>query len=288
MTDTNTQISAMLNGEIQGVDVRTGSVAAQMEAIDGLKNITNATGATVGFTHINMNMADTPFADVLVRQAIMYGLDRESSAQGVTEGLGHALNQYAVEGSYAYLEDPTYTYDYDPEKAKELLTEAGYPNGFDTTIDTSTTYEKQAVALQSYLDAIGINAEIKMNDTATLTDLEQGGTFAGMTVMSGSVASNDPTNFIDRLMGPNRTRFLASALQDEEFFTLLTEEPYAKTTEERNEYCQQIGKYINENLPILPWYYMANPYYVVDNLYGTHYYSVQAWQWTPDTAYLAA
>lgn len=79
-------------------------------------------------------VADKQLADVRVRQAINYALDREALLAGVEGGYGEPTTQIFGTETEAYSADLETAYPYDPEKAKELLAEAGYPDGITLTM----------------------------------------------------------------------------------------------------------------------------------------------------------
>ena len=73
------------------------------------------------------------FADVRVRQAINYALDKQTFVDTIIEGRGTVANSY-INSMIPGWTDEVEAYPYDPAKAKELLAEAGYPNGFECEI----------------------------------------------------------------------------------------------------------------------------------------------------------
>jgi peptide/nickel transport system substrate-binding protein len=104
----------------------------------------------------------SPFANLKVRQAISYAIDANAMAEAFGLGYYKVTNQFAVPGTWAY--NPNITgYPYSPQKAKELLTAAGYANGFNTTYNFYNTSQDTiaiATTTQNYLKAVGINATL--------------------------------------------------------------------------------------------------------------------------------
>ena len=108
-----------------------------------------------------------PFDNVLVRQAVNYAIDT-AHIQKLLAGQAMAADQIYPLGMPGY-EAGKHFYSYDPAKAKQLLAQAGYPNGFSTTFYTHNVdpFPKVAQAIQADLKAVGINASIKQMDRAT-------------------------------------------------------------------------------------------------------------------------
>ncbi len=111
-----------------------------------------------------LNNAEEPFDDVRVRQALCYAVDKQQIIDLAFDGYGSPIgsSMYPAFGKY-FDESLTNYYTYDPEKAKALLAEAGYPNGFDMTITVPSNYQPHmdtATVLVEQLKAVGINATI--------------------------------------------------------------------------------------------------------------------------------
>ena len=121
-----------------------------------------------------LNTQKEPFNDVRVRQAMNYGVDKDAYIAVVKNGLASQATSVLGPAVQHYKgNDP---YSYDPEKAKELLAEAGYPDGFDTTIICrSTTADlKQSEFLQQQLAQIGVNVEIRSFENAIVSEMVEG------------------------------------------------------------------------------------------------------------------
>jgi peptide/nickel transport system substrate-binding protein len=110
--------------------------------------------------------ADSPFADKRVRQAVEYAIDKKAIAQTMGKGYYQEATQYAASQDARYVQGLT-PRNYDVAKAKQLLAEAGYPNGFKTKLIAQNTWDRDFLqALQTYLKAAGMDAELDLADVA--------------------------------------------------------------------------------------------------------------------------
>ncbi len=109
--------------------------------------------------------AGNPLTDLKVRQAIFYAIDRSAMARQFMQGGSRVLDAPCFPSQFGCDATAARRYPYDPDHARALLAEAGYPNGFDTEL---VTYElpQLAQAMQDYLKAVGINARLKLMQTA--------------------------------------------------------------------------------------------------------------------------
>jgi peptide/nickel transport system substrate-binding protein len=108
-----------------------------------------------------------PLADQRVRQAIALAFDRDAINEAVNFGLGTAKSQMYVEGQDEYVPGGDDRYGYDPERAGELMAEAGYPGGFDLTILSSTYLATDSwhPIVSQYLGDIGIRVTFETAPT---------------------------------------------------------------------------------------------------------------------------
>lgn len=120
--------------------------------------------------YVAMNEKFKPFSDVRVRRAINYAVNRQALFDVVAESKGKITSSTMSAKIMGYTDKVT-VYEYNPEKAKKLLAEAGYPNGFDVLISISGDMRnRNAQLLQSDLMAVGINAKIENLEWATFLD----------------------------------------------------------------------------------------------------------------------
>jgi len=112
-----------------------------------------------------MNNAKKPFNDARVRQALMMATDRQAIIDATSEGLGTPIGSHFSPSDTGY-EDLTNIWPYDPVKAKKLLAEAGYPNGFTFTMKmpTRTYAERAAEIMQAYYAMIGVTMILESSE----------------------------------------------------------------------------------------------------------------------------
>src|SRR5699024_2226266 len=176
-TDDDTRINALKS---EDVDMVSSIPTKSFEEIENEQNL--KMDETVGpFMGIMFNTHFEPFEDAKVRQAIAYAIDREAVINTAFNGEGEQLNGLPIlENSIGYEEKYTDQYHKDVDKAKELLKEAGYPNGFEATLLASSDYsmhEQTAVAVQDALKEVGIEIELELPDWATRSDRTSSGDY---------------------------------------------------------------------------------------------------------------
>jgi glutathione transport system substrate-binding protein len=120
--------------------------------------------------YVTLNTNIEALSDVRVRQAMNYAIDKDAYCQVMYSGYGTKATS-VVPNCILYYEEQT-PYDYDLDKAKELLAEAGYEDGFDLTIwgDNTTQEIKGMTFIKQQLEQIGINVEVVPMDSATVSD----------------------------------------------------------------------------------------------------------------------
>jgi peptide/nickel transport system substrate-binding protein len=113
---------------------------------------------------------DSPWANIKVRQAAIYSVDSNAFAQAMGFGQWVPTNQMDISTRWGYNPD-VQGYPYNVAKAKQLLTEAGYANGFSTNIYGMPQYDTMVASIQAYFTAVGIKAEAKLVTPATRVDM---------------------------------------------------------------------------------------------------------------------
>jgi peptide/nickel transport system substrate-binding protein len=158
----STRISALLAGEVDLINTVPYARIAELEAD---ANIRIETVPSPRIFYVVIDPREPPFDDVRVRQAMNYAVDVDAIIQSLYMGNATRLATAVDVAAVGY--DPTIEpYPYDPEMARQLLAEAGYPDGFDTTFNAFTgsiaDHSQVAEAVVGYLREVGINAQMNM------------------------------------------------------------------------------------------------------------------------------
>lgn len=205
----------------------------------------------LGTYYYGMNVEKEPFTDKRVRQAMNYAINRQAMIDMVKNGRALPASGILPPGMFGYNEDLE-GYDYNPEKAKELLEEAGYPDGFEVTFqyNTSEEHNRIAEALQAQYAQVGIDINLQNLDWGTHLDSVERGEVPFFR-MGWVCDYNDPDNFLYVLLnsvniGPegNYSRF-----NNAEFDKLTKEARLETDPEVRKANYQQAEKIAVEEAP---------------------------------------
>lgn len=174
------RIAALESGD---VDIISNVETSQVERLKGEKNFSVVGNPTTRVIFMGINTkVDGPMKDVKVRQALNYAVDKQAIIKGVLDGYATQVATISTPEYDGY--DSSITpYEYNPQKAKQLLAEAGYPNGFSLDISVSAGYlnGKDVVqAMAAQLGEVGIKCNIKEIDANTQRDKISAGTIEAL------------------------------------------------------------------------------------------------------------
>ncbi len=147
-----------------------------------MPNLTALRQEAFRIAHLSVNAVPrgpekNPLTDIRVRKAIAYAIDRQTFAKQLVQGGARVPDAPCYFTQFGCDQNAAVKYEYNPAKAKELLAEAGYPNGFDTEIVSGNLLTSWSGSLQSYLAAVGIRAKVTtLQAQAATTRMEKGDT----------------------------------------------------------------------------------------------------------------
>jgi ABC-type transport system substrate-binding protein len=167
---TEVKVDALVNAiKSDQFDLVPIDAASQVAGLKDAANVVVKIDPSIQLRTFLINSTEKPFDDVRVRQAMAYGIDRKAVTDVMTEGLVGPNSQWYPKGFVGYDAALDTIYPYDVAKAKQLLTDAGFPNGFTFNAvigDTSTSYIQQNELIQSQLKKIGVTMNITFVPTA--------------------------------------------------------------------------------------------------------------------------
>ena len=159
--DSSARMLQLESGEAHIINEVPFNSIATLDAMDGIK----AMGVQSTETQmVNFNMKHPIVGNLKVRQALRYATDMQMIVDLVVAGMGTRATSYMTSSGLYYNDDLPLP-EYDLEKAKALLAEAGYPNGFDITMMCRAdrpAYEEIAVILKEQWAQVGVNIEIQV------------------------------------------------------------------------------------------------------------------------------
>ncbi|MCM3763207.1 glutathione ABC transporter substrate-binding protein [Alkalihalobacillus oceani] len=208
---------------------------------------------SVALTYIGFNAEKEPFDNKLVRQAISMAIDKDSIIQGIYDGAGVPAIGPIAPDVFGYDENAT-GLEYNPERAKELLAEAGYPDGFSTTLWTNDDRERMDIATftQAALAEIGVHAEIEVVEWGAYLDQTASGAH-DMFVLGWTTVTGDgdygmyPLFHSSNFGEPGNRTFLSNPELDD----LLEQARQNPDPDERLELYSQIQEILVDEAPML-------------------------------------
>ena len=248
---------ALQKGEVDLIDFPSNDDIPAMRTADGIQLIQQA-GLNVGY--LALNTEKKPFDNKLVRQAMNYAIDQKEIVEGVYGEAGQVAKNPIPPGMWSY-NDEIKDYGYDPAKAKELLAQAGYPNGFKMELwamPVARPYNpdarKVAEIMQAQLAKVGIQAEIVSYEWGTyLSKTDMGEHHSAMLGWTGD--NGDPDNFLWVLLSEPAAQLPAGNIalwKNKEFTELCAQAKVTTDQAERDRLYRLAQEVFHEEAPWVP------------------------------------
>jgi peptide/nickel transport system substrate-binding protein len=159
--EANTKIAELMTGGLDWIWAIPKDQAEKMAQMPNI-NVVAAETMRVGFLYFLLDKPEvkTPFTDIRVRQAVAHAIDREAIVKNLVGGDSKVVNTTCYPKQFGCTEDGVTIYEFNPEKAKKLLAEAGYPNGLDVDLHAYRD-RPYAEAVVNYLRNAGIRANLQ-------------------------------------------------------------------------------------------------------------------------------
>jgi peptide/nickel transport system substrate-binding protein len=189
--DGQTRVAEVLAGGLDMIMSVAPDQAQQLRAVPRLQVVS---GETMRFVFLHFNTTENAPApqlrDIRVRRAILHAIDRDAMVKQIVGAGARVLHALCFPSQFGCTEEGVPRYGYDPAKAKQLLAEAGVPDGFE--VDLYAYRERnQTEAMIGYLRAVGIKANLRFMQYAAMRDANRAGKAAITHQTWGSFSVND-------------------------------------------------------------------------------------------------
>jgi peptide/nickel transport system substrate-binding protein len=260
--------------------VEFGKEAADFKAMSGI-NLFVQPQATA-FMVMDDKNADSPFYNKKVREAVDYAIDRKWLADNLGFGYWQPCYQLPPRNNSAFI--PSYTgRQFDLAKAKQLLTEAGFPNGFKTQLlPNPTALNKDIwVAIQSQLAKAGIDAELKFLEVAKFDEYRNTGAWKNAIVGDNLPSYGNMNQSLVQDFAPQAEFFQSLDKARPDWVEAIT--AASTTTDYDSKLTQKACQVLYDNVTAVPIAeggrgYVFQPY-VMDGNFGQRAAYFWAWDW---------
>lgn len=274
--DPTARTTAVLTGNVDWIEYVP---AVDVPAMQADRNVVVVGGVVSNFRSVQFNTTRPPFDDYRVRNAFAYAIDKQAVVDLALFGTGGmvATGTTIPAGNFYAVEDSPYNVR-DVEKAKQLLADAGYPNGFEFEFYITSTYDflrDPAEIVQANLAEIGVTANIKLEDWSIFLPNYVASEFT--VLISGSSGQTDPDAFLyTPFFSTVSTNF--GKFADERVDELLLAGRREPNPEVRREIYREAQERILELSPHVFLFHSAQ--------YAAHRPNVQGYDFFPNGSYI--
>lgn len=206
--------------------------------------------------YLGINVNRAPFDNVLVRKALAHAVNKENVIIAATNGEGK-VHTSVVNNTQFALDENLPEYEYDPEKAKSLLAEAGYPNGIDVTLTCykGAPYETIAAVVQYDMAAAGINVTVNPVEAAAQKAMMKEGEHEMVVYAWTDALGTDNTlrSLLYSTSGSNRCK-----IADPDLDKMIDDALVEMDTAKREQMYKDIQAYVQDLAPYIMLYTSYN------------------------------
>jgi len=248
------QATAFLELETGGADILVNVMPQDIRRVQADPKLRLLRSADLRLNYLGFNAQKPPFDDPKVRQAVSHAIDTAALVQTVFQGVGNTGTAPISRTVWSSAAGTLPQYGYDPELARRLLAEAGFPDGFSTQLYSTNDrpdVRDTAVVVQGMLSGVGINVDVRVFEWATYLDLTARGEH-DMFLLGWTTVTGDPDYgleiFHSRSFGPGGNR---TFWENPEVDRLLDAGRSEIDTERREAMYREAQRLIHAGAPII-------------------------------------
>lgn len=258
VTDAATELTELLSQRVDWIWNMNPDQIANVSRLPTLQTLQQES-MRIGYLSLDAagrSGAGNPMTNVKVRQAVYHAIDRQALADRLVTGGSRVPPAPCYPTQFGCNGDAAVAYDYNPAKARQLLTEAGFPNGFDIELTSYVQPRQWSEAVQSYLQAVGIRARLNLIQVAAQIQRAWRGELAMSMGSWGSYSINDVSALLPNFFDGGNDDYA----RDPEVQRLLVEGGATADPEVRNRAYSGAIRRITEQAYWLPLHTYVNTY----------------------------
>lgn len=253
--ESSTRVAAIQTGEVDVVGRLSSEEAQSLLGATGVQVIRYPVARVyyIAFNNLTSGVGQ-PTEDPLVRQAMNYAVDVQAIVDALFDGFAKPASGFVATGELGY--GAVEPFAYDPDMARDLLAEAGYPNGF--TMDFAcpagayTHFEEVCEAIQGYLSEVGIETNLEIMESGQYWDLEANKELPPLFGDSWSEVSGEAYNrMAGALLGMDASY---SSWEDETIISTLGQIATTVDEDARKQLYEELQAYMIDNPPFIYLY----------------------------------
>ncbi len=259
ISEDSTRVAKLKAGEVDLIASVPYTSVKDLEKTAGLKMVQSAPGHPTPMIQMGTRNPKVPWHDRRVRLAMASAINYDAIINNLLLGIP---KRYPCIAPYEIGYDPTIKpYRYDPKLAKQLLAEAGYPNGFDLQIYWTVTgrapmMRETVEAIAAYYGAVGIRTQLVAEDVAAWNARRRAGkapeaVYVGIDSNGAMAGSVDPTHFMTAIL---RTSAVFSVYSNPEYDKVMDEARATMDDAKRGELIKKAVKIVHEDVGFIPIY----------------------------------
>lgn len=263
--ESSTRVGELIAGNVDAVNM---VIPTEWERVNGNEGTAVVNGPSTRVYQLALKTDKGPTADLRVRQAIDLAIDDQTIVDTILQGAGTPMLTRVPSGVNGCNEDLVGKYNYDPERAKELLAEAGYPDGFSMKIEAPTgRYTMDAEisqAIVAMLSQVGITVDLQLLESSAYSNVFSAHSAEDGFMTCFGLGFFDASYGMIGYFGENTSG--ESNWNNQEYIDMYYEAEFNMNEEERTQLFQEMQQMVADEVPYAIICQIDNSYGVKDSI----------------------